>query len=65
MDRIKNPPHVFKKGDRVLYTPPHDSRLSFFGVVEGWYGEDRVLVTTQSDHTWALKVEDVTLSEEN
>ena len=65
MVKIKEPPHVFKKGDRVLYTPPNDARMSFFGIVEGWYEDDRLIVTTQSGHTWALKVCDITLSEEN
>lgn len=65
MIKIKSPTPLFKKGDRVLYTPPHDARLAFCGIVEGWYGDDRLIVTTQSGHVWALKASDITLSEEN
>ena len=63
--KLKKPTPIFKKGDRVLYTPPRNPHLSFWGVVEDLYGEDRLLVSTQAGHTWALKIDDITLREEN
>jgi len=62
--KIEKPTRPFKKGDRVLYTPPKNERLSFEGIVQDWYGDDRLLVETQAGHTWALKVNDLSFCEE-
>lgn len=65
MTRISKPRRVIKEGDRVRYTHPANDALSLVGVVEGDYGENRLLVTTSSGHTWALRICDLTLYEES
>ncbi len=63
MTKPSKPRKPISLGDNVLYTHPANSMLTLQGTVSGEYGNDRLLVTTKSGHTWALKICDLFLSE--
>jgi len=63
MTKPSKPKKPLSLGDPVFYTHPANSMLTLEGTVSGEYGSDRLLVTTEAGHTWALKICDLFLSE--
>ena len=59
MVKISKPRRSIKIGDHVIYAHPGNEKLSLTGIVEGEYGEDRLLITTLAGHTGALKLCDL------
>jgi photosystem II stability/assembly factor-like uncharacterized protein len=57
------PRDLIDMGKRVLFTHPSNDLWSLEGEVTGKYGDDRMLVTTDSGRTWALKIDNLTVVE--
>lgn len=63
MIKISKPRKPIRLGDNVLYVHPKNSAYTLSGNVSGEYGDDRLLVTTSTGQTWALKICDLFLDE--